>query len=237
MRKSPRLLAASNWLESQAGHRLVYGLALIAPAVMHFMDWMGDRQMTFQLIGTGICVICAMGTAAFWLCGKSLMQAIDVSLQRQHQQLKSLSPEEPNEMTAEIAGTTSSRQGSNGDLTLLAARKKVKMVLTFVTWMGAATECMMIFDIVSGYGAAQPLVLLVAPLAVTAPVWYGVNIQVHGGRSDAGRQNSKRRVSLSTTRLTHGWISRRSTLLGFEIQYPQTRGNRVLPTEDRMISS
>lgn len=106
----------------------------------------------------------------------------------------------------------------------------MKRVLTFVVCMGAVNDSAMIFDVVSGHGAAAPLALLVVPLAMTAPLWYGVNIQVHAGRSSAVRRNSMRRVTLPAIGPKHGWRARlSSSLVGFGVRYSYHK--QVLPIE------
>lgn len=228
MQKSPTLLAISNWLETRTGHCVLYGLVSIAPIASMFIELATDIETTFMLISIGICIITAMGMATFWVCGRSLVNAIDASLQqnrdKQQQQLQASS--------AAGAKETNSRKGSYGDLTLLAARKKVKIVLTFVMCSGTTTEFFMLFGVYSGYGAKAPLVLLVAPLAISAPMWYGVNIQVHAGRSSASGRNLSRRVTLPAIGPTHGRRSGRpSSLACFGIRSSRASQTRLLPTE------
>lgn len=224
----------STWLETRAGHCVTYGLVSIATVTAIVLQVMTNAKTVFTVNATGICAITAMGMSMFWVCGKSLMQAIDASLEKQRQQQQQLE-----ESSAAGSKKKKSASGgeiqipqkfSTGDLNLLAAKQKVKKVLAFVMGLGWIVECFLIFDAISGYGASAPLVFLVAPLAMADPIWYGVNIQVHAGRSNGGRRNPCRRVTLPT----NTWKSlTSSSLVGTGIRHVSTYRNskQILPTE------
>lgn len=233
MRKCPKLLAASTWLGTRAGHRVTYGLVGATPAPVIFVKLAIGVETTFALIAGGICIITAFGMTAFWVCGRSLMRAIDESLGQQQASCGagSSSNETKTANGGERGGSRRSRRYSTtGDLSLMAARRKVKLILTCVISSGASTEIAMIFGIGSGYGASAPLVLLLTPLAVSAPFWYSFNVQVHAGRSNGGRRSSFRRVTLPAIGPPHGRRPRRPpSLVGSALRYSYR--NQVLPTE------
>ena len=137
MRNCPKLLATSTWLDTRKGHCATYGLVLVSPVAARFFK----VKSTFALIASGICIITALGTVALWACMWEIQDTGNrrvPQVQQHHlQQLQTSSAAGSLSSQAADGGAQHARKCSIGDLALLAARAKVKQVLTFVVCMGA----------------------------------------------------------------------------------------------------
>ena len=124
----------------------------------------------------------------FGICGRSLMSAIDKSLQQNQQQQQmrsSTGPERDNPLEEQGNLRKMSSTGWRGVArlsSLAAAKKRVKLVMT-VTIVIIIPDCILgVFAIFTKFGIEVPLVVT-AGLTYPCLIWLIINIQLHAGRS------------------------------------------------------
>lgn len=209
MRKCPSVLVISNWMETRRGQYVTYVSMSITPVTAVTLDLMNLKETGFMALAVGLGFLIVATAAVFLVCGKSLIDTIDVSLMAQrhqshqgHQPRASKAIRSSKKVTNHEEGTQdgSPRIGNKkGDTTLLTARTKVKRVLILVVSLSVMTECMLLFEIFGGYGFGAPLMLFVGPLVIMTPVWNSINVQLHAGRSKRRQNGSSRQHVLSST--------------------------------------
>lgn len=152
----------STWLESSRGKRANFIAISGISGVAAILAAAGFTATAARLLAAADALVGFVFAIAFWICGRSLLGAIQVSLQR----------------------FAEARQypGSAEDPTLLAARKKVVRVVGFFVQQCVMGASMLLFAAASSYGAAAPLLLLCTPMAMPQ-AWSIVAVQLFAGRS------------------------------------------------------
>jgi len=151
----------SNWLESSNGKGAIFIVISAISAVAATLAAAGYTATAARLLAAVDSLVGFVFAVAFWVCGRSLLVAINVSLQRN------------------VGAGQSPR---NGNPTLLAARKKVLRVVGFFVQQCVMGAAMLLFAAASPFGAAAPLLLLCTPMAMPQ-AWSIVAVQLFAGRS------------------------------------------------------
>eukprot|EP00903_Cladosiphon_okamuranus_P009465 g9021.t2 len=181
LQESPEVLRISRWLETRRGHHVTYGLVSIAPVVAVLLTFANYAEAAIIIISAGILILSTFVMVTFCVCGKSLVNGIDESLRQQRQmqeQLQKIGVIWENEKETR---TTLHDQSSSGDALLLAARKKVKMIVIFAVTVLVKVMCMLFFAMGSRYGLETPLVFFLSPMTLVPPIWNIVNVTIHRG--------------------------------------------------------
>lgn len=100
-------------MQTRRGHFVTYGVSSMPPTAAIFLDLTHHTETAFAMISCGAFVTVMMGTAVFWVCGKSLMGAIDASLEQQHLKNQQLQVSEKKLADRGIQG--SQNDNSKGD--------------------------------------------------------------------------------------------------------------------------
>jgi len=177
MRESPAVLQISRWLESQAGHRKAYGLVSMSPVCALTLDLTNHPEMAIRVIAVGIVILVSVIAVVFWVCGRSLMRGIHVSIRLQQNVFITKTKGGPGKGSDDL---------SNVEQDLMAARRKVKAMIAFALFSCGNVGGLLLFAVCSKYGTQTPLLLFATPMALVPPIWNSVNIQLHGGRSKIG---------------------------------------------------
>lgn len=178
MKESPKVVAISAWLERPQGQHVTYIVVSIAPGAAMILAAVNKMEAAIKVLSVGSALLVAVTGRTFWICGISLMQAIDESL-RKKQGLT--------EKTDETQGARRyARKGvgaSEADPILLSAQKRVKHMMIFTAYMCTSAIALCVFCIFSKYATMAPLLLISVPSLLTSLVWNSANIQLHSGRT------------------------------------------------------
>lgn len=129
----------------------------------------------------------ALTLVVFWRCGRSLIGAIDISLQHhreQQQQLRNSVTGDTTCDTTQESHTTSLKdlRVRGRDSTLVSARRKVNRMLVLTTLLIVPSGSLGLFAAFSSY-MAEAALILDALLTWLPMAWLSVKIQLHAGRS------------------------------------------------------
>ena len=127
-----------------------------------------------RLVSVGILLLVWGTMSTFWVCGMSLLRAIDKSLKEKKKEQKE----------DERGGL----EGGNTyvlpvDQFLLAARKKIKLIMLLTGFVSAMLTAKLSVAVFTVYGMAMPMPLVGMALAHLALIWHGINVQLHSGRT------------------------------------------------------
>ena len=171
MRKSPEVLRISRWLETLAGRRMAYGFVSIAPVCALVLDMTNHPETAMEVIATGVILLGgACMPAIFWVCGRSLIRAIDASILQQQQDVSAAN------------GKRHEAQDSK-QRSLMRARQKVQTIVMVAFFVCGKVTGLLLFAVCSKYGTAVPLLLYAPPLVYVPPLWSMLHIQLHAGRT------------------------------------------------------
>lgn len=190
MRRSPDVLAISSRMEKPAGRWAACSALSIAPAVGLVLDFADLRNAGMRAVAVGILFQAMIIGATFTIGGRSLVSAIDDSLQ-QHQQQRRETATALTAATATTAATGGGTEGGDGgankgeqgdeggygadgdcdgglvsdagDQPLVAARKKVKRMMVFALQNVAMVMTLLLVTVFTGYGVAAPLPFFMVP--------------------------------------------------------------------------
>lgn len=204
---------------------MTYSLVSIAPVGAVILTFANFTEAAIRLISAGIIVLSIFMFIAFWVCGKSLLNGIDESLQRHEQQQQQLQKMGVLRVTGKEVSTPLQGRGS-ADPMLLAARKKVKTVVIFAIAILTKVICMLLFAIVSPYGVEIPLLLIVSPMTLIPPIWNIVNVVIHRGRTKLSRG-----LLLSPGGVASYGQSRLASLSASYVWPSRSRQHQVVATE------
>lgn len=174
-------MAVSSWLEQPFGQYITHSVVSIAPAVAVALAAANKTETSIKLVATGFSFLILVIGRMFWICGISLMKAIDESL-RKSQQANNGEPKE----RGGVRNSTSYSSGGGGSgpgPPISGAKRKVKHMMIFTGLMSAISLALMCCVIFSKYGTVAPLPLFVGPMFFMSPAWIAVNIQLHAGRT------------------------------------------------------
>lgn len=147
MQNGTRALEISQWLETPSGLGVAVVVFLTVPVVAVILD-IADRPVTgVKLASLGHIVQGMIMLAVFWISGKSLARAIDESLEQQKKRARS-------------------DDRAKNEKDLLAAKKKIVNMLSFVAQQVVMISAVNSFAVFSPYGTAAPLLLFGLPMAV-----------------------------------------------------------------------
>ena len=226
LQASPEVLRVSRWLETRNGHYITYSLVLIAPLGGVILALANYREEAVKMVSAGVLVLATSAMLLFSVCGRSLLRGIDESLKNQQQkqeQLQQLGVIRVNVEGKRVSVSPQDRGGS--DAMLLAARKKVKMVVIFVVISLVLVDCTLIFAMASRYGIETPLVLFVSPMSLVPPIWNIVNVTVHRGRTKLPSKGVSAKSGQSRVK---------SSSLSHVLVRPRSRPHQVVATETPM---
>lgn len=214
------MLTLSAWLETRAGHSLACTAVSIVPCVATILAVGGHPETAFKMTAAGILVMSSFVSGSFWICGKSLIRGIDQSLVEKakaredakggkHDNIEDI--EDHDEF---------------GDQTLLATRKKVKWMLSFVSRQLVLMGFVLMLAIFTKYGTAAPLLLFDTPLVVMSILKLIIVVQLFAGRSKLSTLQGLRYGAGG-----HPRISRAPKSLTYLINSRSRRG-QVVPMEN-----
>ncbi|CAM9397948.1 unnamed protein product, partial [Pylaiella littoralis] len=106
-------------------------LVSVAPAVSVVFDLGGRTESALRLITVGVIVLCFAVAGTFLVCGKSLVRAIDESIRQQQPKLLEGNFSAVDENCVAAVGGSLKPSTSVANAKLPAARRKVKIVITF----------------------------------------------------------------------------------------------------------
>lgn len=166
--ESPEILALSAWLEGSKGSLVACSALSIIPGVGTILAAINYTVTGARIMAAGVVVLCAVTAGVFWVCGRSLIRAIDHSL---HQR-----------KATSVVGEAVVQRGG-GDETLLASRKKAKRMVVFIIQQSVMIGLLLLFSIFSKLGAEAPVLFFATPLGCMPLLWQMVLVQVFAGRS------------------------------------------------------
>lgn len=237
MQQYPEMLKTSSWLQTPIGRYVVCGAISAAPGVGLALIIAGRNDLAIKVISVGVVLQAVIVAGSFWKGGRSLVKAIDVSLQQhllqQQMVMTMMSTLETTiigqEDTTARVGTVeedvmmqgggddnhyfSSCAPGGEDESLLGAKRRVNRMVTFALELTAGESSVLLFSVCTTYGTAAPLPLFVAPMALLPLIWDIVNTQLHAGRSkvrDGG--SSGRRLSVQTSLASRRNSTRKSSI-------------------------
>jgi len=213
MRKSPEVLRICQWLETPAGHRVAYGLVSISPVCTIVLDLVNHPETAMEVLAAGIIALCGLCMPTmFWVCGRSLIRAIDESVRQQQQ----------NRQETLVAHGKEDEGHERKHSRLMRARQTVKMIaLTAFVVCGKVTG-LLLFAVCSRYGTATPLLLFALPMCIIPALWSILHIQLHAGRTKVDSADDG-----MTSKLSHFLFGRDVTIWRAR---PQT--THVVPLEE-----
>ncbi|CAN0110918.1 unnamed protein product [Pylaiella littoralis] len=224
MQQYPEMLKTSSWLQTPIGRYVVCGAISAAPGVGLALIIAGRNDLAIKVMSVGVVLQAVIVAGSFWKGGRSLVKAIDVSLQQhllQQQMVMTMMSTlettiiEQEDTTARV-GTVEEdvmMQGGGEDESLLGAKRRVNRMVTFALELTAGESSVLLFSVCTTYGTAAPLPLFVAPMALLPLIWDIVNTQLHAGRSkvrDGG--SSGRRLSVQTSLASRRNSTRKSSI-------------------------
>lgn len=148
--QNTQALAISQWLEKPTGLRVALSVISIVPVVAVVLDIVGLTVMGVKLASVGNIFFGWMLLVVFWICGKSLMRAIDESLEHQKER------------------TGNDHTAANERGKLVAAKKKTAKMLGFVLQQVVMISIVNSFAVFSDYRTAAPLLLFGLPMALVS---------------------------------------------------------------------
>lgn len=129
-----------------------------------------------------------MTLVVFWRCGRSLVGAIDKSLQQQQEQ-QQLPKSPAGDLVCDTQGCPQSpsssgvkRSARGGNATLVAARRKVKRMVFLTTLIIVPSTGVGLLVVFSSH-LAEAVLIMDALLTFLPLIWFSLNIQLHAGRS------------------------------------------------------
>lgn len=173
MQEIPGILAISNALEARAGQYISYGAVCGGAVVATTLAGMRYSQAAILVASGGFMCLIVSAELIIWRCALSLLHTIDKSLQ------KSL----PAGNASPTVKEGKAKEGKEGGLDLVGAKKKVERALSFSLSMSVQTLIMLMFSSVSKYGVAVPLIMFGIPMGFAPLIWHAFFIQLHAGRS------------------------------------------------------
>lgn len=217
---------------------MTYGLVSMCPVTAIFLDMRDHTEIGIVSVLIALCIMTIIVTRIFCICGQAMIGAMDASLKQQEQKRRSSITEKASNNVANVTngGVQDSINVSQGDQNLLVARTKVKRVIALTVFLGVGFECLLLFDVCSGYGVAVPLLMFVGPLVLCFPIWIGINIHVHAGRSKAWEGKSSRQQLLSNGGATTGWASKLPEKSRLGNPFSGCKQSLVVPTEVPMMT-
>lgn len=132
-------------------------------------------QAAVKVDSIGFVCLIVVVNLVIWKYGTSLVRTIDRSLQN--------NATGNSKAASIIVKDVSEVDCGSRDLNLLAARKNTKIAMTFCLVMAVQTVLVLVFAVVSTYGAAAPLLFFGIPMGPTPLLWLFFDIQMHAGRS------------------------------------------------------
>lgn len=163
LRESPEIVSASNWLQTPVGKRAGYSFGAVHAGIATAVAIAGYTETAARILAIGDGLLGATFAVVFLYCGKSLLAAIDASLQRN-------------------AVPRAESPAGGRDSALLAAKKKVVMVISFFVQQCIMASAFLLFAALSRYGTGAPLVMLCVPFVLPV-LWSMVCTQLFTGRS------------------------------------------------------
>lgn len=178
MKESPKVVAVSAWLERQLGQCVTYTFASTAPCAAAILAALNKMEAAIKVLSVGSTLLVAVTGRTFWICGISLMQAIDESLRKKQQH-----SEKARETQGGKGHAVDSGGGGGADPVLLGAKTRVRHMMIFTVYMCTSTLALCLFVTFSKYAMAAPLVFVNVPSLLTSFLWNSANIQLHAGRT------------------------------------------------------
>lgn len=178
-----------------------------------------------MLLSIQIVVLSLFLLVAFWMCGKSLLKGIDQALEQHQQKQQQLQKMGVIRVNGQEVGTPL-QDLSSGDPLLLAARKKVRMVVVFAIVVLMQVIAMLLFAIVSPYGTEAPLVVCISPMTLVPPIWNIVNVAIHRGRTKVSRG-----LLFSSTGESVGRSRVASPAVFYVSEFVRSRQHQIVPIE------
>lgn len=171
MERSPEMLALCAWLETPAGHHASCSAVSTIPAAAIVLAVVDRQEAAMKMTAAGILFVGTTFMGVFWECGKSLISAIDESIEMRKTRVEW-------------------KDGDGGNEAILAVRKKVRWTMGFAARQITLMGSVLAFAIFSKYGTAAPLLLFDIPMVIVTMIKQTVAVQLFAGKSklDAPRR-------------------------------------------------
>ncbi|CAM9155797.1 unnamed protein product [Ectocarpus sp. 13 AM-2016] len=212
-RESPEIIALSAWLERPRGYITACCTMSFAPGVATVLALAKYTESAVRFIALGGVIVGTIILAVFWVCGRSLMRAIDTSLQLQ--------------TSFPSTGKVEGQNGGRGYRTLLEAKRKVRRIMTVTAGLLVPAIAVVAMAIFTPYGIQAPLLMFCVPFGFVPQIWLSMNIQLHAKRSRLRQGHTGTPISAWAS----GPLSRPapSRLLN---SLPRPHEGRIVPTND-----
>lgn len=180
----------SDALESPVGQCTSYGVFCIGAVIATILAATNHPQAAVKVAAVPLMCLCVAVTLIIWKCGTLLVGTINRSLQNSAAgSSKPAGPilvapgaEQRKDGDQDNASAVA-RKRVGGHPHLLAARKKIKMAMSFCLSMAVHVMFLLMFAVGSEYGIAAPLLFFGIPMGLAPPFWFIFNVQLHAGRS------------------------------------------------------
>ncbi|CAM9616911.1 unnamed protein product, partial [Ectocarpus sp. 8 AP-2014] len=170
MRESPEIFALSTWLERPRGHIAAGCTMSIGPSIATIFALANNTELAARFVALGGVFVSNLILVVFWVCGRSLMRAIDNSLQLQT-------------ASSQSAGKAEGQNCGAGHRTLVEAKKKVRRMVMVTASLLFPAMTMGSLGAFTPYGVRAPLLMYGVPFALVPQIWLSMNVQLHSKRS------------------------------------------------------
>lgn len=132
---------------------MLCGMVSIAPCVSAILAAFAATETSVRVMSAGLLLVIVSNFSMFLVCARSLVNAIDKSLERKME-----------DQVEKGGAGPGGDDGKAGDANLLAARKKIKNVMIVGTTISSTVLSTLSLAILTKWGVAAPLLLFGIPL-------------------------------------------------------------------------
>lgn len=179
MQGTPKILALSNALERPAGRYASYGVVCTGATISTILAVARHSQAAIKIAAIAFMCLVTACDIVIWRGGTYLVHTIDISLQQTQSEDRQGRGAGPSSVTRGKRYSGERIEHSS----LLAARKKMKIAMTFCMQLSAQIFAILLFAVFSKYGIAAPLILFGIPMGFAPQIWFSFNVQLHSGRT------------------------------------------------------
>ncbi|CAM9667119.1 unnamed protein product [Ectocarpus fasciculatus] len=169
MSECPEVVALSTWLERPRGYIMACCTLCIGPIVATGVALANYSESAVRMVALGGVLVGVLIPAVFWVCGRSLIRAINNSLQLQ--------------AASESVWKAEGHERSAGYQALLNAKRKVMRVMVVTASLIFPALAVVWLAIFTPYGLEAPLLMFCIPIGLVPPIWLSMNVQLHAKRS------------------------------------------------------
>eukprot|EP00903_Cladosiphon_okamuranus_P011302 g10657.t1 len=175
MQETPEIMAISNALEQPAtwlATRCAVCIGAVSGTILSAARYPRTATKVACLAFISMCIVVELVVCK---CGMSLLRTINKSLLQKRSAAGTTDPR------AALRNTDKERGGRLDDL--LVAKRTIRTATSFCLLLGMVTVTFLTFSVSSPLGMLAPLLFFATPMGMTPALWFGLNIQLHAGRS------------------------------------------------------